>query len=119
MTEIISSYGDLAANPDLGGRDVDAVATLLLDHGHKDDWLIAWVPKWILEDADKDVDVANSARQVVHGRIDHETEKAYLLAQGRDDAWLPKSVIARFERAEDADIRIPQRGLAEFEEGEA
>jgi len=36
---------------------------------------------------------------------------------GRDEAWLPKSVIRVFRLAPGAEISIPQRGLTSFAEG--
>lgn len=119
--ETIASYGDLATSADLSSRDVDVVAELLLEHGAKDDWLIAWAPKWILEEKQDEhgIEPARNSRQILHGRVEHETEKAWLVAIGREEVWLPKSVVAVYELAPDADIRIPQRGLGEFEgEGE-
>ena len=113
----VTSYGDLAADGSIDVRDVDAIAELLGEHGHKDDWLIAWVPAWILEE--KDLDPAPASKQVVHGRIEHETAKAYCVAAGRDDIWIPKSVIRVYERGTDAEIKIPRRGLSDFEGGEA
>lgn len=115
--EVVDGYADLISNPKLRGDDPDVIARELQDVD--EDYLVARLPDWIVDE--KDVDTAPGSDNVATGRVEHETNKAYLVAIGRNEVWLPKSVIRVFEAADGADLTVPQTGLAEFasaEEGE-
>lgn len=119
-SETIDSYGDLAANTDLSGREVDIVAGQLADvDDQPDDWLIAWVPEWLLEEKREEdgIQPVAGTETVVAGEQQRETEKAILVECDGGETWLPKSQITIFEPHTDAQIDIPQRGLGEFEHG--
>jgi len=118
--EIIESYGDLARNPDISGRDVDIVAGQIADAEPGDDsWVICHVPTWLLEEKREETGIQPVAGSdtIVAGGIEAETDKAFLVEADGGEAWLPKSVITVFEPAEDAEIDIPQRGLSDFAPG--
>jgi hypothetical protein len=70
----VKGYADLASEAKLHGRDPDIVACELQKHGHKDDWLICWVPEWIFDE--KDVEPVDDSQQILSGRIEAETDKA-------------------------------------------
>lgn len=88
--------------------DQDAIARCLQTADQDD--LVAFVRDWVREEED--------IGAVIHERIEHETDKAYLVDIGGRDIWLAKSVITRFVAAPGATIAIPQRGLGEFAGGE-
>jgi len=88
--------------------DQDAIARCLQTAGQGE--LVAFVPSWVREEED--------IGAVINERIEHETDKAYLVDIGGRDVWLAKSVITRFVAASDVSISIPQRGLGEFTGGE-
>lgn len=118
MTPItVKGYADLASDAKLHDRDPDVVTRELQEHGHKDDWLICWAPEWIFNE--KDVDPVDDSTQVLSGRIDAETDKAVLLAIGRDEAWLPTSVIRVYEAEDPSEITVPENGLSDFTGGSA
>jgi len=113
----VKGYADLASEAKLHDRDPDVVARELQEHGHKDDWLICWVPEWIFDE--KDVEPVDDSQQILSGRIEAETDKAFLLAMGREDAWVPKSVIRVYEAEAPSEITVPQHGISDFTEGSA
>lgn len=115
-TIVVEGYPDLAADRKLSLREADAVSIALRTIPAREEYLVAWVEDWVL--ADKDLDPVESGTQVVSGRIEAETDKAYLLADGRDQAWLPKSVMRVYRAAPDADLAIPQRQVSDFAGGE-
>lgn len=108
---IVEGYADLISDPKLPGDDPDIIARELQERTGEDQ-LVAWLPEWLAEE--KDIGTVGRSDHVVSGRVDHETEKAYLLVDGRDEAWLPKSVIRVFRAAPGAEISIPQRGLTDY-----
>jgi hypothetical protein len=108
----VKGYADLVSDRKLHGDDPDDVARELEDVGGEEDYLVAWLPDWLAEE--KGLQPVGRSENVVSGRIDHETEDAYLVKDGRDDAWLPKSVIRVYRLAPGAEISIPQRGLTDY-----
>lgn len=109
---VVESFADLASDRDLRGVEPDVVARELQRREGTDDALVAWAPKWLVEE--KDIAPVGKSDQVLAGVVDAETEKAVLLACDGAESWLPKSVIKVYRRAEDAEIRLPQVGLREF-----
>lgn len=109
---IIKGYADLVSERKLHGDDPDVVARELQDIGSGGKYLVAWLPDWLAEE--KELEPVGRSENVVSGRIDHETEDAYLVKDGRDEAWLPKSVIRVYRLAQGAEISIPQRGLTDY-----
>ena len=109
---LVKGYADLISDSKLKGDDSDDVARELQDIGGKDDYLVAWLPDWLADE--KDLEPGGRSENVVSGRIEHETEDAYLVQDGRNEAWLPKSVIRVYQAAPDAEISIPQRGLTDY-----
>lgn len=97
----ISSYGDLISDAELDVSAVDAVAHEL-DSGSE---FVAWVPDWLL--SQKDIESSVHHQDIVAGEIEHESDKAYLVSVGREEAWLPKSQIHVYTQAEDAEIAVP------------
>ncbi len=112
---VIKGYADLISDPKLPGDDPDIVARELQAHGGDDDYLVAWLPDWLVDE--KDVELLGRSDNLVSGRVDYETEKAYLLLADGDEVWLPKSVIRVYRVAGDVDLEIPQHGLADFADG--
>jgi hypothetical protein len=111
---VIKGYADLVSDAKLPGDDPDTVARELQAHGSDDDYLVAWIPDWLVDE--KDIETNGRSDNVVSGRVDYETEKAYLLVDG-DEVWLPKSVIRVYRVAGDVDLEIPQHGLTDFADG--
>jgi hypothetical protein len=109
---LVKGYADLISDPKLKGDDPDDVARELQDGAGEEDYLVAWLPDWLTEE--KGLEPVGRSENVVSGRIDHETENAYLVKDGRDDAWLPKSVIRVYRLAGSAEISIPQQGLTDY-----
>jgi len=109
---LVKGYADLISDPKLKGDDPDDVARELQDVGGEEDHLVAWLPDWLTEE--KGLEPVGRSENVVSGRIDHETEDAYLVKDGRDEAWLPKSVIRVSRLVPGAEISIPQRGLTDY-----
>jgi len=107
VTVTVEEYDDIDVE-EATISDQDAIARCLQTADQDD--LVAFVPSWLRDE--KDVDA------VIHERIEHETDKAYLVDIGGRDIWLPKSVITRLVAAPGATIAIPQRGLGEFTGGE-
>ena len=116
-TIFVDGYADLASDRSLHENDPDVVARELSEHGHKDDWLIGWSQEWVFDE--KPIEAVDGSQQVVSGRIDVETEKAYLVAVGRDEAWLPKSVVRRYVVEDAREISVPQQGITDYGEGSA
>jgi len=116
----IESYGDLARRAELAGREVDIVAGQLAD-GPSDEWLICWLPQWLLAEKRDEAGLqpVAGAETIVAGSIEAETAKAFLVEADGGEAWLPKSVITRFVPADGMEMDIPQRGLGDYERGEA
>jgi hypothetical protein len=116
--EVVGGYADLISDPKLRGDDPDVIGREL--QSSDDEEIVAWVPDWLVDE--KDVDTVAGSGNVLSGQVDYETEKAYLVVVGRDEAWLPKSVIRVFEATDEADLTVPQTGITEFgtgaEEGE-
>lgn len=114
---LVKGYADLISDPKLEDNDPDIIARELQEHGGNDEYMVVWLPDWIVDE--KDIEPIGRSEHVASGRVDHETEKAYLLVDGRNEAWLPKSVIHVFRAPPDVEISIPQCGLSDFREGSA
>lgn len=117
MTDVdvveVAGYADLASDRDLHGDDPDVVARALREASGGD--LVAWLPDWLVRE--KDLDPLPRSENIVAGAIDHETDAAYLLLNGQQKAWLPKSVIRVYRASPDADLDIPQHGLTDYANG--
>lgn len=107
MTITVEEYGDINVE-EATISDRDAIARCLQTADQED--LVAYVPGWLRDEED--------IGAVIHERIEHETDDAYLVEYDGRDVWLAKSVITRFIAAQGASISIPQRGLGEFAGGE-
>jgi len=110
MTVTVAIHEDIyRAHEDIGGRDVQAVVAAL-DSDHE---VVAWVPDWLLDD--KAIEPQTRKANVVVGALEHETDRAWLVSDSNgQDAWLPKSVAVRFERADGGEeIATPQTRLDE------
>lgn len=114
-TIVVKGYADLEADPKLTGIDADEISRELAELDGGREYLVAWAPDWILDE--KPIEPVGKSRHVVSGKIEAETEKAYLIASGRDEAWLPKSVIRRFKASRDARLESPQVGISDFAGG--
>ncbi|WP_147302027.1 hypothetical protein [Haloferax sp. Atlit-4N] len=112
---LIKGYADLISDRKLSGDDPDTVARELQANGGDDDYLVAWLPDWLVDE--KDVELLGRSDNLVSGRVDHETEKAYLLLADGDEVWLPKSVIRVYRVSGGGDLEIPQHGLTDFTNG--
>jgi hypothetical protein len=112
---VVKGYADLISDPKLRGDEPDVVAREIQEHGGDDDYLVAWVQDWIFDE--KEIEPVGHSNHIISGRVDAEAEKAYLLVDGRVEAWLPKSVIRVFRVAGDVDFEIPQSGLGDFARG--
>lgn len=97
----VASYGDLIKHPVLNVQAADAVA-YELESGAE---FVAWVPEWLIDS--KPIISSDYHAQVVAGDVKAETEKAVLIATNSGEAWLPKSQIHAFERADGAVLTIP------------
>ena len=115
-TIFVDGYADLASDRKLHGMDPDVVARELSEHGHKSDWMVCWIQDWVFDE--KPIEPVDGSQQLISGRIEAETDKAYLIAVGRDEVWLPKSVLRRYV-TDAEEISVPQHGLTDFGEGSA
>ncbi|MCU4743432.1 hypothetical protein [Natronoglomus mannanivorans] len=106
-TITVESYADVAADRHLHDDDPQTVARELNEHGLKPDWIIAWVPGWVLED--KSIGTVDGSAHIISGRVDEEREKAICVVVGRAESWLPKSQIRIYRRVDpDGPLWIPQ-----------
>ena len=108
----VKGYADLISDSKLRGDDPDVVGRELQDLGGDTDYLVAWLPGWLVDE--KDVELVGRSHNVVSGRVDYETEKAYLVVVDGDEIWLPKSVIRVYRTAGDVDLEIPLTTLDRF-----
>ena len=111
---VVMGYADLAADRKLAGADPDRVARALQASEGRDDRLVAWLPEGLA--VEKDLPPIEGSSQLVAGVIEAETEKAYLIAAGRREAWLPKSVIRRYRLDAGVELSIPQHSLTDYAE---
>lgn len=96
----VASYGELIQIPELNVRAADAIA-YELESGAE---FVAWIPEWLIDS--KQIASSDHHAQVVAGDIEAETEKAVLVTTRAGEAWLPKSQIHAFERADGAALTI-------------
>jgi hypothetical protein len=108
----VKGYADLISDSKLRGDDPDVVGRELQDLGGDTDYLVAWLPGWLVDE--KDVELVGRSDNVVSGQVDYETEKAYLVVVDGDEIWLPKSVIRVYRTAGDVDLEIPLTRLDRF-----
>ena len=112
---IVHGWNDIDSAPDVSGRDKHRVATILSEQS----WdVVAWVPKWLLED-DKSLETVDGSDQLVVGNIRVYSEDSWAVEQIGDDngmpEFLPKSQTVVFERAKGTEtIETPQAGLDSF-----
>ena len=108
----VKGYADLISDSKLRGDDPDVVGRELQDLGGDTDYLVAWLPGWLVDE--KDVELVGRSDNVVSGQVDYETEKAFLVVVDGDEIWLPKSVIRVYRTAGDVDLEIPLTRLDSF-----
>ena len=96
----VASYGELIQIPELNVRAADAIAYELESSAK----FVAWIPEWLINS--KPIASSDHHAQVVAGDVEVETEKAVLVATSSGEAWLPKSQIHAFERADGAALTI-------------
>jgi len=113
---VIKGYADLISDSKLRGDDPDAVGLKLQELGGDTDYLVAWLPDWLVDE--KDVELVGRSDNVVSGQVDYETEKAYLVVVDGDEIWLPKSAIRVYRTAGDVDLEIPLTRLDSFASNE-
>jgi len=103
---LAETYADLEAT-DLSSSEADAVAGALRD-SHE---TVVAVEPWLADE--KDLLGYGRHDRLFAGRVEGESEKAWLLEQPGTDtqAWLPKSVTTLFEAIDNADLRTPQQTL--------
>ena len=109
---LVKGYADLASDAKLRGDEPDVVARELQEYAGEDDRIVAVLDEWLVDE--KDLEGVDRHERVVSGRIEVETDKAYLVAQGRTDDWLPKSCIRVYDAVDGADLTVPQHGLDSF-----
>lgn len=109
---LVKGYADLASDVKLQGDEPDVVARKLQEYAGDDGRLVAVLDEWLVDE--KDLEGVDRHDRVVSGRIEAETDKAYLVAQGRTDDWLPKSCIRVYDAVDGADLAVPQHGLDSF-----
>jgi len=86
----VKGYADLARDSKLRGDDPDVVGRELQDLGGDTDYLVAWLPGWLVEE--KDVELVGRSDNVVSGQVDYETEKAYLVVVDDETEDAPRPV---------------------------
>ena len=116
----VGSWTDIDAAPDaVSGRDKELVASVFREQ----EWEhVVWIPDWLLDDADRDIELVESSDNVAVGDVSDYSEKAWRFSQphletATDDAttYLPKSQVVVFERLGDLDgLKTPQRGLTDY-----
>ena len=109
---LVKGYADLASDAKLRGDEPDVVARELQECAGEDDRIVAVLDEWLVDE--KELEGVDRYDRVVSGRIEAETDKAYLVAQGRTDDWLPKSCIHVYDAVDGADLAVPQHGLDSF-----
>jgi hypothetical protein len=116
---VVGSWNDIDDAPGVvSGRDKDLVASVFRDQN----WTyVVWIPDFILDDADRDVDLVESSDHLAAGGVSDYSDKAWKFSQpyretATDDAtsFLPKSQVVVFERLDDLDLNTPQQGLTDF-----
>ena len=86
----VKGYADLISDSKLRGDDPDVVGRELQDLGGDTDYLVAWLPGWLVEE--KDVELVGRSDNVVSGQVDYETEKAYLVVVDDETEDAPRPV---------------------------
>lgn len=120
MTTVkVSEYSDLRGDRVLpGSRAKDAIVSALADGAdgviYLDDWLTS----------EKDLEYMDECGQLARIRLLHETEKAFIVGQGRDangeplrETAVPKSCSRLYiprNSSEDVAPDVPQRGLDDY-----
>lgn len=117
---VVADWNDIDAAPDaVSGRDKDLVASVFRNQSWE---TVVWIPDWLLEDADRDIDLVESSDHLAVGNVSDYSDKAWKFSQphletATDDAttYLPKSQVVVFERLDKLDdLNTPQRGLTDF-----
>jgi hypothetical protein len=84
---------------------------------------VVWLPEWLLENDDKDVEPVSESAQLAVGEVTDYSEKAWKLLQPhRHNAtwgdYLPKSAVVVFERGAGVEaVKTQQAGLTAFADG--
>lgn len=116
---IVTEWADIDAAPQVSDRDKQRVATIFSEQS----WAhVVWIPAWVLDDADKDIETVESSEHLAVGRVDDYSEDAWRLRQTHlSDGYppknfLPKSAVVVFKRLleKGETIETPQQGLDAF-----
>ena len=74
---MVKGYADLASDAKLRGDEPDIVARELQEYAGDDDRIVAVLDEWLVDE--KDLEGVDRHERVVSGRIEVETDKAYLV----------------------------------------
>ena len=116
---LVTDWDTIERATGVSERDKQRVATILSEQS----WdYVVWIPEWLLDDSDKDVETVEASDHLAVGDVDDYSEKAWQLWQPHrfeglrePSAFLPKSSVVVFERATGVDaIDTPQVGLTEW-----
>lgn len=119
---IVREWTDIDRAPDtISGVDKQRVATIL----SKQSWdHVVWVPTWLLEDGEKDIETVESSDHLAVGDVTDYSEKAWQFVQPHRDGqdglgdpggYLPKSQVVVFERSHALEtVDTPQADLSAF-----
>lgn len=119
---IVAGWDDIDRATEPTDRDKQRVASIFSEQS----WdYVVWIPTWLLDDADKDVETVEASTHLAVGDVEDYSDKAWRLHQphrnsGIDEpkAFLPKSSVVVFERARGVEaIETPQQGLGAFADG--
>lgn len=116
----VAEWADIDAADRPSERAKQRVATILSEQS----WdYVVWIPEWLLEDDDKDIETVESSAHLAVGEIDDYSEKAWRFTQphrsGDPGGYLPKSSVVVFDRVRGVEsIETPQQGLAAFAGGD-
>ena len=111
----VQEWADLQQADDPSDAELKRVASVF----SRKSWdFVIWVPSWVLDDEDKEIEtVASSDHLVGADGVEDYSEKAWQIYQ-RSCPWgeyLPKSAVWVFERAEGIEsIDTPQADLTAF-----
>jgi hypothetical protein len=108
----VETFDEIRAH-DLGPRELGGVVRSLNAGAASvlvvEDWLVG----------DTAIESIDGERRIFAGRVERETEKAWLFATGQVENWIPKSQCLLFETETDDEIETPQQTLPAFERKKA
>ena len=112
---LVADWEDIQQARPLSERDKQRVATIFSEQSWDH---VVWLPEWLLEDGDKDVETVEASDHLAVGDVEDYTEKAWSFRQPHEadvQEYLPKSSVTVFERGRSVEsIDTPQRGLGSF-----